>query len=215
MLLRLTVPTHQRELSSLADVTHPVSVIERDANPAPLQSLVVGGGGWDREGYWERHEEESWTQQTKGVHASRQTRHWSGQVAQVLSWLTNKTRHTSAYSLSPGILKDLGLNPSKLRPGGQKPLWGLCRGGMLWELLTSSCTPSCVLCTHWGGVRLHHCGAVPRRGTHLSDCKWGVRTNILQELFSGWIPLHAFSMSPYELPWKFTLCVDIQVEYAK
>lgn len=45
MLQRLRVPTHQMALSSPADVTRPASVIERDANPAPLQSLVVGGVG--------------------------------------------------------------------------------------------------------------------------------------------------------------------------
>lgn len=42
---RPSVPTHQRGLSSPADVTHPASVIERDVNPAPLQSLTVGGVG--------------------------------------------------------------------------------------------------------------------------------------------------------------------------
>lgn len=175
MLQRLAAPAHQRELSSLADVTHPVSVIERDANPAPLQSLVVGEVG--QRGILR----ETWRRKLdtgdKGVYVSRQTQPWFGQVTQVLSWLTNKTRHISTYGSSPGILKDLGLTPSKLRPGGQKPLWGLCRGGMLWELLTSSsCTPSGVICTHWGGVRLHYCGAVPRWRTHLPDCKWGVRT---------------------------------------
>ncbi|KAI3353808.1 hypothetical protein L3Q82_005034 [Scortum barcoo] len=46
---RPSVPTHQRGLSSLADVTHPASVIERDANPAPLQSLAVGWGGTGRD----------------------------------------------------------------------------------------------------------------------------------------------------------------------
>ena len=44
-----SVPTHQRGRSSLADVTYPASVIERDANPAPLQSLTVGWGGTDRD----------------------------------------------------------------------------------------------------------------------------------------------------------------------
>ncbi len=37
----------ERGLSSPADVTHPASVIERDANPSPLQSLAVGWGGTD------------------------------------------------------------------------------------------------------------------------------------------------------------------------
>lgn len=46
---RPSVPTHQRGRSSLADVTHPASVIERDANPTPLQSLTVGWGGTDRD----------------------------------------------------------------------------------------------------------------------------------------------------------------------
>lgn len=40
-----SVPTHHKGLSSLADVTRPDSVIERDANPAPIQSLAVGGVG--------------------------------------------------------------------------------------------------------------------------------------------------------------------------
>lgn len=44
---RPSVPTHQRGLSSLPDVTHAASVIKRDVNPAPLQSLAAE---WDREG---------------------------------------------------------------------------------------------------------------------------------------------------------------------
>lgn len=38
------LPTHQKEPPGPADVTHPASVIERDANPTPLQSLAVGAG---------------------------------------------------------------------------------------------------------------------------------------------------------------------------
>lgn len=45
------VPTLQRGLSSPNDVTLPASVIERDTNPAPLQSLAVGWGRTEREGY--------------------------------------------------------------------------------------------------------------------------------------------------------------------
>lgn len=43
------MPPHQRGLPSLADVTPPASVIERDVNPAPLQSLGWGGTGKDIE----------------------------------------------------------------------------------------------------------------------------------------------------------------------
>lgn len=43
------MPTQQRGLSSLVDVTHQASVIEIDANPAPLQSLAVGWVGTGRD----------------------------------------------------------------------------------------------------------------------------------------------------------------------
>lgn len=53
---RSSDPLHQLcrgGLSSLADVTHPASVIETDANPAPLQSPAVGWAGMGRD--IERH----------------------------------------------------------------------------------------------------------------------------------------------------------------
>lgn len=43
------LPTHQKGPAGPADVTHPASVIERDANPAPLQSLAAGAG-WGEAG---------------------------------------------------------------------------------------------------------------------------------------------------------------------
>lgn len=164
---RPSVPTHHRGLSSLADVTHLASVIERDVNPAPLQSRAVGWGGTGR--YIERdmRKEVGYRRQRSICRhcAGTQTQHWSGQVRQVLSYLTKKTR---------GVSEGLGPLTFRLRPGGQKPHWGLCRGGMLWELLMSCCTPSCVTCIHCRGAGLHHCGAVPR-WRYLSDSKWGVR----------------------------------------
>lgn len=71
--------------------------------------------------------------------------------------------------------------PSRIRPGGQKPERGLCRGGMLWELLHCSYTPWAGAWAPRGGVRLHQCGAVPGWRRPLPDGKWGVR---------GWWPLH-------------------------
>lgn len=53
MQRRPTLPTLRRVTSSLADVTRTASVIETDANPAPLQSLAVGWAGMGRD--TERH----------------------------------------------------------------------------------------------------------------------------------------------------------------
>lgn len=44
------MPSHQKGRSGSADVTRPASVIERDANPAPLQSLAAGTKGRGRRG---------------------------------------------------------------------------------------------------------------------------------------------------------------------
>lgn len=44
------MPSHQKGRSGSADVTRPASVIERDANPAPLQSLAAGTRGRGRRG---------------------------------------------------------------------------------------------------------------------------------------------------------------------
>lgn len=68
MRQRPSVPTHHRALSSPADVTHPASVIERDANPAPLQSLAVGRGGTGRDIERDRRKEVG-CKGGKGAHA--------------------------------------------------------------------------------------------------------------------------------------------------
>lgn len=81
---RRSVPTHQRELSSLADVTHPASVIERDANPAPLQSQR-GGTGRDTERDMRKEVGYGRQGDTCRLQASWGTQHRPGLERQVLS----------------------------------------------------------------------------------------------------------------------------------
>lgn len=82
-----SVPPHQRGLPSLADVTPPASVIERDANPAPLQSLAEGWGGTGRDIERDMRKEVGHGRQanTCWLWASRETQRRPGLVKQVLS----------------------------------------------------------------------------------------------------------------------------------
>lgn len=166
--------SHQRRLSSLADVTHRASVIERDANPAPPQSLAVGWGGTGRD--IERD-----TYQGSSIRDTREHMLALGLQTNSISTLNldkqdKAIRHTFASCWNPPVLEGVSCPLSRLRPGCQKPQWGHCGGGMLWKLPTSSCTPSHATCSHCGGARLHQRGFVPRWRGQLPDSNWGVRS---------------------------------------
>lgn len=104
-----SVPTHQRGLSSLAYVTHPASVIERDANPAPLQSLAVGWGGTGRDIERDMRKEVGYRRQRSAckLWSSReiQTQRWPWK-SQTGAFLTD-IRHTSASWASAELLRVL------------------------------------------------------------------------------------------------------------
>lgn len=105
-------------LSSLADVTQPASVIETDANPAPLQSLAVGWGGpgRDGEGYWETRDKRRRIGETREYMEMTGLQRHSNQV-----WVW-KTGLTSSSSSSAHLLEHLRgrdtpqTNPPSLDP---------------------------------------------------------------------------------------------------
>lgn len=161
------MPSHQKGRSGSADVTRPASVIERDANPAPLQSLAAGTKGRGRRGTVtgaRGGKPQAAAAEKKGTHAGLESGLTAGRRAALSSSRATPTGLRVPIRPPNPLNPPLPIPPPRLRPGGPKPLRGLCGGRPLREVLTSSsCSPS-------GGAaaRLHDGDAVPRRGRRLS-----------------------------------------------